>query len=378
MSMRFTLRTLLLALPLLALSCEKDPDPPSPPGGGGGGGNGAVYDPTPYALDIPANFPPMVIPPDNPITAKGVELGRFLFYEERLSGNNTQSCGSCHSPQAAFTDDGNQFSTGIDGAVGTRNTMALINLGWDNFYFWDGRAATLEQQVLEPVVNPIEMHETWPNAVVKLQADTAYQDLFIEAFDAEVIDSTLVARAIAQFLRTMISANSKLDKVLRGEAFFTQEEQRGVTLTQLEGGDPNLGQGGQNGADCFHCHSPGGWPVHQRPVENNGLDSVFTDLGAGAITGNPQDMGKFKVPTLRNVALSAPYMHDGRFQTLEQVVEHYNSGGVPSATISPFMKFTQGGLQLPPSDKQALIAFLHTLTDMDFVNDPRFQDPGPP
>ncbi|MBK9538681.1 MAG: cytochrome-c peroxidase [Flavobacteriales bacterium] len=148
--MRFTLRTLLLALPLLAVSCEKDPDPPSPPSGGGGGGNGAVYDPTPYALDIPANFPPMVIPPDNPITVKGVELGRFLFYEERLSGNNTQSCGSCHSPQTAFTDDGNQFSTGIDGAVGTRNSMALINLGWDNFYFWDGRAATLEQQVLSP------------------------------------------------------------------------------------------------------------------------------------------------------------------------------------------------------------------------------------
>ncbi|MBK6753337.1 MAG: cytochrome-c peroxidase [Flavobacteriales bacterium] len=243
--MRFTLRTLLLALPLLALSCEKDPDPPSPPGGGGGGGNGAVYDPTPYALDIPANFPPMVVPPDNPITAKGVELGRFLFYEERLSGNNTQSCGSCHSPQTAFTDDGNQFSTGIDGAVGTRNSMALINLGWDNFYFWDGRAATLEQQVLEPVVNPIEMHETWPNAVAKLQADTAYQDLFIEAFDTDQIDSVLVARAIAQFLRTMISANSKLDKVLRGEAFFTQEEQRGVTLTQLEGGDPTWARAGR-------------------------------------------------------------------------------------------------------------------------------------
>ncbi|MBK8339091.1 MAG: c-type cytochrome [Flavobacteriales bacterium] len=320
----------------------------------------------------------MAIPPDNPITVKGVELGRFLFYEERLSGDNSLSCGSCHSPQAAFTDDGNQFSTGIDGSIGTRNSMALINLGWDNFYFWDGRAATLEQQILEPVVNPIEMHETWPNAAGKLQADSAYRDLFIEAFDAEQIDSTLVARAIAQFLRTMISANSKLDKVMRGEAFFTQEEQRGVTLTQLEGGDPDLGLGGQSGADCFHCHSQAAGLFTNGQMENNGLDSVFTDLGAGAVTGNPQDNGKFKVPTLRNVALTAPYMHDGRFQTMEEVVEHYNSGGTPSATISPFMKFTQGGLQLPPSDKQALIAFLNTLTDMDFVNDPRFQDPGAP
>ena len=367
--------TLIALLPILA-GCEKDP--PDNPNGPGGGGGGAVYDPTPYPLDIPANFPPMLIPPDNPITLKGVELGRFLFYEERLSGNNTQSCGSCHAPQAAFTDNGNQFSTGIDGSVGTRNAMALINLGWDNSYFWDGRAATLEQQVLQPVVNPIEMHETWPNAVAKLEADAAYRDLFVEAFDADQIDSTLAARAIAQFLRTMISANSKLDKVLRGEAFFTQEEQRGLTLTQLEGGDPNLGLGGQNGADCFHCHSQAAGLFNNGQLENNGLDSVFADPGAGGVTGNPQDMGKFKVPTLRNVALSAPYMHDGRFQTLEQVVDHYNSGGVASATISPFMKFTQGGLQLPPSDQQALIAFLHTLTDLDFVNDPRFQDPGAP
>ena len=229
-----------------------------------------------------------------------------------------------------------------------------------------------------PVIDPVEMHEIWPNAVAKLQADSAYRALFIEAFNTEVIDSTLVAKAIAQFLRTMISANSKVDKVARGEAVFTQQEQRGFILTQLEGGDPAAGQGGQWGADCFHCHTQVGGLFTNGQFENNGLDSIFTDLGRYEVTADPLDRAKFKVPTLRNVALSGPYMHDGRFQTLEEVIGHYNSGGIPSETISPFMKHTQGGLQLPASDKAALVAFLNALTDHDFVNDPRFQDPGTP
>lgn len=362
---------LALLLVILGTSCRKEP----PTGGGGGGGG---HTPTPYPLQVPANFPPMPIPPNNPLTVEGVELGRFLFYDERLSGDNSQSCGSCHAPAFAFTDHGNRFSVGIDGIAGTRNSMALINLAWDNFYFWDGRSATLEEQILEPVVNPIEMHETWPNAMAKLAADPAYPPLFQAAFGDPAIDSLRVAKAIAQFLRIMISGNSKFDKALRGEAVFTQQEQRGLVLTQLEGGDPANNLGGQWGADCFHCHPHPGGLFSNGQMENNGLDSVFTDLGYGAVTGNPMDNGKFKVPTLRNVALTAPYMHDGRFASLEEVIEHYDSGGVPSATISPFMKFTQGGLQLPQSDKEALVAFLHTLTDMDFVNDPRFQDPGPP
>jgi cytochrome c peroxidase len=363
------LTVVLLALLVLG-GCRRE-EKPDEPGPGG-------WEPTPYALAIPANFPPMVIPEDNPMTVEGVKLGRHLFWETRLSGDNSMSCGSCHAPAFAFTDHGNQFSVGIQGIAGTRNTMALINLGWDNFFFWDGRETTLEGQILHPVRDPIEMHETWPNAAAKLAEDAAYRALFNQAFGSEHIDSLRVSKAIAQFLRTMISANSKFDKVMRGEAAFTLEEQLGFALTLQEGGDPALGQGGQWGADCFHCHPHAGGNFSDGQMHNNGLDAEFTDLGFGAVTGNPMDNGKFKVPTLRNVALTAPYMHDGRFATLEEVIDHYDSGGHPSPTISPFMKFTQGGLQLGPEKKAQLLAFLHTLTDMDFVNDPRFHDPGAP
>ncbi|MBL0127322.1 MAG: cytochrome-c peroxidase [Flavobacteriales bacterium] len=338
--------------------------------------NGVVT--TPYALVIPANFPPMTIPADNPMTVEGVTLGRFLFYEERLSGNNTQSCADCHAQVFAFSDHGSRFSTGIDGIQGNRNSMVLQNLGWEHQFFWDGRAPHLEDQILGPVENVIEMHETWPNAVAKLQADPAYVALYQAAFGSTTIDKYKTAKAIAQFVRTMISGNSRFDKFMRGEEQLTPEEQLGFLLTQQEGGDPSLGLGGQWGADCFHCHPHGGARFTDGSMRNNGLDSIFTDLGRGGVTGLPQDMGLFKVPSLRNVAVSAPYMHDGRFENLEEVIEHYNSGGHPSPTISPFMKFTQGGLSLTPEKKAQLLAFLHTLTDDEFLNNPAFQDPGPP
>lgn len=360
-----------IAMVVVLFACRKEKPEPPPVGNGG-------HQTTPYPLQVPANFPPMVMPADNPLTEEGVRLGRHLFWEPRLSGNNSMSCGTCHAPAFAFTDHGNTVSVGIDGIAGTRNTMALMNLGWDNFFFWDGRETTLEGQILHPVRDPIEMHETWPNVASKLSDDPAYRALFNDAFGSEHIDSLRAAKAIAQFLRTMISANSKFDKVLRGEAGFTLDEQLGFALTLQEGGDPALGQGGQWGADCFHCHPHAGGNFSDGQMHNNGLDAEFTDLGYGAVTGNPMDNGKFKVPTLRNIALTAPYMHDGRFETLEEVIDHYDSGGHPSPTISPFMKFTQGGLQLTPEKKAQLLAFLHTLTDMDFVNDPRFHDPGPP
>ncbi|MDQ3101594.1 MAG: cytochrome-c peroxidase [Bacteroidota bacterium] len=354
----------------MATGCRPDPpDPPAPPPGSTG--------PTPYGLQIPENMPPMLIPANNPLTVEGVKLGRHLFYEERLSGNNTLSCASCHAPENAFSDQA-QFSTGIDGIMGTRQSMALMNLGWETSFFWDGRAATLEDQILQPVIDPIEMHDNWPNVIYELQSDPAYEQLFDKAFGTPVIDSVNAAKAIAQFLRTMISANSRFDKFMRGDIQLEPEEALGFELTQLEGGDPVFGQGGQLGADCFHCHPHGGGRFTDGAMRNNGLDETFTDQGLGGITGLAQDMGKFKTPSLRNVALSAPYMHDGRFQTLEEVIDHYDSGGHPSPTIDPNMKFTQGGLQLTPEKKAQLIAFLNTLTDMEFVNDARFQDPGPP
>lgn len=366
--------SLLGVLVLLAAlgACRPDDDDPDD------GSGGTTHQTTPYTLLIPANFPPMTIPSDNPMTEEGVRLGRYLFYEERLSGNNTQSCSSCHAQAFAFSDHGNQFSTGIDGLQGTRSSMVLQNLGWETRFFWDGRAMSLEEQILQPVENPIEMHETWPNAVAKLQADPAYVSLFQAAFGSTTIDQYKAAKAIAQFLRTLISGNSRFDQFMRGEIVLTPEEQLGFQLTQQEGGDPNLGLGGQWGADCFHCHPHGGARFTDGLFRNNGLDAVFADPGLGGVTGLPQDQGLFKTPSLRNVAVSGPYMHDGRFSTLEEVVEHYNSGGTPSPTISPFMKFTQGGLQLTAEKKAQLVAFLNTLTDQDFLTNEAFSDPGPP
>lgn len=375
-------RSLAVAMLVLAAflgleACRKDTaDPPAAPGGPSGPGWPA-YDPTPYVLEYPSYFPPMPIPPDNPMTVEGVKLGRHLFYEKRLSGNNTMSCASCHMQAFSFADPA-RVSTGIDGIQGSRNAMALVNLGWDERFFWDGRAMSLEEQIFFPVRDPIEMHQSWPEAVAKLQADSAYRMLFHQAFGSTQIDSVRVSKAIAQFLRTMISANSKFDKWKRNEAVLTMDEQLGLELTRMEGGDPTFG--GQWGADCFHCHPDAGGRFTDGLIRNNGLDpqSAWTDLGLGGITGQPQDLAKFKTPTLRNVAVTGPYMHDGRFETLEEVIEHYNSGGHASPTIDPNMKFTQGGLSLTPEKKAQLIAFLHTLTDHEFLSDERFADPGPP
>lgn len=377
---------LLLILPtvvlLLGVGCRKeeaeDPQDPATP-----------FVPTPYVLDVPANLPPMPIPADNPLTVEGVKLGRYLFYEERLSGNNTMSCASCHSAAYAFTDSGRAVSTGIDGIAGTRSSMALINLGYAQSFFWDGRAATLEDQILRPVRDPIEMHETWPNAMAKLQADPAYVQLFGEAFGSGNIDSLKAAKAIAQFLRTLVSANSKYDKVKRGEAAFTPDEAAGYTLFQAEGGAPGEqiflpGGGfvvGQGGADCFHCHNDAAGLFTDEQFRNNGVqETPYADHGRMVVTADPMDDGKFKVPTLRNIMLTAPYMHDGRFATIEEVIDHYNDGGHPGSTVDAFMKFTDPDLTLglTPEKKAQLIAFLNALTDMDFVNDERFSDPGTP
>lgn len=335
-----------------------------------------VYVQTPYELDIPSHFPVMIIPDDNPMTKEGVELGRRLFYEVRLSGDNTISCASCHAPQNAFSDS-RQFSKGITGQDGTRNSMALINLGWQQFFFWDGRAKTLEDQILEPVPNPIEMHLQWKDAVTRIKDDPTYQQSFLKAFGAKEIDSTQVAKAIAQFLRTMISGSSKFDVMYKYEnniPFGPGDQAIYQTVTPEEWAGYDLFKS-LNGADCFHCHN--GPLMQVQKFSNNGLDAVFTDLGRGGITGNPADMGKFKVPTLRNIAFSAPYMHDGRFATLDDVIEHYSSGIQQSTTIDPLIEFAfQGGVQLDDFERDILKQFLMTMTDYEFINNPQFQDPN--
>lgn len=331
---------------------------------------------TPYSLEIPSHFPEMVIPSDNPMTTEGVELGRYLFYEKQLSGDNSISCASCHLPQHSFSDP-NQFSKGISGISGNRQSMALINLGWESFFFWDGRKSSLEQQILEPVPNPIEMHQSWKDATAKLNADLSYRNRFFRAFNEEGIDSIKVAKALAQFIRTMISSESKFDVMYKFEnkiPLTNTEKTILLAVDNEEWAGYDLFKS-LNGADCFHCHN--GPLMRVKKFSNNGLDETFSDIGRGGITGNQNDLGKFKVPTLRNIALTAPYMHDGRFSSLDEVIEHYSSGIKHSATIDPLIEFaSQGGVQLDSQEKFLLKKFLLTLTDYNFINNPKFKDPN--
>ena len=316
---------------------------------------------TPYHLTISQFAPQPDLPRDNPLTGEGVALGGKLFFDRRLSEDDLQSCATCHNPHLAFAQP-RRFSRGVEGEIGTRNAMPLENLAWKSSFFWDGRAATLREQVLQPIQNPIEMHETLANVVAKVSADKDYPRLFQNAFASPEISSDKIARALEQFLLVQVSFNSKYDRVMNGRANFTEQEQRGFELFNTEY-DPRHGQ---FGADCFHCH---GGPLFQsQNFANNGLDSVFADLGRYKITKRAGDGGKFSVPSLRNVALTAPYMHDGRFRTLDEVVEHYCTGMKRSATLDPNLaKHPDGGLPLNADDKRALVAFLKTLTDEKFL-----------
>ena len=329
-----------------------------------------AYIPIPYTLEIPELFQLKLInpliPSSNPLTEEGVSLGKKLFFDRKLSGNNSQSCASCHNPRNAFTDN-DRFSDGIDGIRGTRNSMPLFNLGW-NFgerFAWDGKELGLERQALEPVKNPIEMHANWVNVASKLQQDPEYPTLFLQAFGSSTIDSTLVIKAIAQFERILISGNSKFDQYLLGNSSLTTQELNGfnVFMDEAKG-------------DCFHCHGSDNNPLWtDNDFHNNGLDATFSDLGLGAVSGDPNDNGKFRSPSLRNLVFTAPYMHDGRFNTLEEVINFYSEGLQLSATVDPLMKkVNQGGVQLSTQDKADLKAFLLTLTDNEFINNPDFQN----
>lgn len=323
-------------------------------------------DPDPVTI-LPPGFTTMPVPADNPLTKQGIALGRLLFYDPILSGDNTQSCGTCHEPARAFSDD-RRFSIGIDLIEGNRNAPTIINAAWLKAAFWDGRAASLEEQALGPVANPIEMHESWVNVVAEIQSHPNYPELFGQAFGTDQITRELVVKAIAQFERTLISSNSKYDQWLATRdpqgAGFSASAERGLQLFDSEA------------ADCFHCHQINAL-VTDHSFHNIGLDSTFTgvDLGLGDVTGNPNDFGKFKTPTLRNVEYTAPYMHDGRFATLEDVVEHYNFGGHASLTLDPLMRKQGVGLQLTDQQRADLVEFLKTLSDPDYLTHPDYQNP---
>lgn len=349
MSKSFNIFLFVLSVTVL-LSCRPDP----------------VY-PTLLTIEVPAHVATsivgeMPIPADNPTTVEGVALGRKLFYENMLSGDNTMSCATCHIQGDGFADK-RQFSEGIKGDFGDRQAMAVINLGWSDLFFWDGRATSLEDQAFGPVVNPVELNETWPNVVAKLQDDCDYPELFEAAFGTCEIDSVLVSKAIAQFERTLVSFDSKFDKF-----FYNQEDV--LTEDEMNGFDLFMGD-----AECIHCHS--GPNLTDDMFRNNGLDITLTDIGLGKVTGDELDNGKFKVTTLRNIAQTAPYMHDGRFATLEEVVEHYNSGvQADSPNLDTEMEHFAEGLNLSEEQKSNLIAFLNTMSDETFLTNTKFSDPN--
>ncbi len=369
--------TFLVCVTIVVLKACK-PDPIDIPDNN----NDWKYEPDFISLNKPSNFPNPVIPSDNPLTKQGVKLGRWLFYDQILSKDSSLACAGCHSQSDAFTDT-RRFSLGIDGIAGTRNSMPLFNLAWNNSFFWDGRELTLEKQILEPVPNPIEMHLEWPEAVSRLQNSERYPKMFYEAFGEKNITKELTAKAIAQFLRTMVSGNSKFDKYVRGELFgtgqeFTEEEERGFDLFVSEPFAPG------GGADCFHCHNAPLFMDVSRDGQfrNNGLTEAatvydFPDAGRGEVTNNPADYGKFKIPSLRNLSFTAPYMHNGQFMTIEEVIDFYLSPPKNSPTLDVIMAVHQNtnGITLSPQDKQALKAFLLTLNDYEFINNPDFAPP---
>ncbi len=320
----------------------------------------------PYPLQIPNSFGHRyTIPADNPMTVEGVALGRYLFYDSLLSKNNTISCSNCHRQALAFTD-GFNLSIGVSGRPTSRNSMSLANLLWVRDFFWDGHSKTLEAQALIPLAHPDEMGLAPEKAAQKLQQTTFYPKRFQKAFGTDQITPELLAKALAQFERTLISANSSYDQHLAGTYTLTPAEKRGMDLFMRgTSRDQNI-----RGANCAHCH--GGAQFFQNRFHNNGLDASPLDPGRQEVTGFDEDFARFRVPTLRNIALTAPYMHDGRFKTLEEVANHYSDHIAPSNTLSADLR---GMISLTAQERKDLVAFLHTLTDQDFIRNPAFRNP---
>ena len=324
-------------------------------------GKVTATDPNTKTLSFPSSFPPPRLPPDNPLTPERVTLGRRLFHETALSRTQRIACASCHLADHALSDP-QIVSTGVDGRVGHRNAMPLFNLAWKTQFFWDGRAATLREQVLEPIEDHREMDESLERVVARLATSPGYPEAFSAAFGHPGITAERLALALEAFLLTLVSHDSKFDRVQRGQESFTPLEQRGFTLFITER-EPRLGQ---LGGDCFHCHGGSLFTDHQ--FRNNGLAIDPKDLGRSIATGSSLDRGAFSTPSLRNVSLTAPYMHDGRFPTLEAVLKHYSHGVQRTETLDPNLaKHPDGGLHLSEDDQQAIIAFLRTLTDDRFA-----------
>lgn len=313
---------------------------------------------TPIYLEIPKNWPkPVYDFSKNPLTEEGFQLGRNLFYDPILSRDNTISCASCHLQQTGFTHVDHDLSHGIDGKIGTRNSLSLQNLAWSKNFMYDGGVNNLEVQPIHPITSEVEMNETLENVVAKLQKSEKYQDLFQKAFGTNKITGQLTLKALAQFVVMLKSSESKYDKVIRKQETFSEMEQRGYTLFK------------QN---CVSCHAE---PLlTNNDFESNGLqvDATLNDIGRMRITQKENDKFKFKVPTLRNIQFTYPYMHDGRFKTLNEVVVFYNSDKNAQKMLAFKNKKT---MYLSDNERTELVSFLKTLTDKEFLFNPRFSFP---
>jgi cytochrome c peroxidase len=333
---------------------------------------------TPYQyadVKLPAHFlTPAALrfdntPADNPVTDAGATLGRVLFYDTRLSANNTIACASCHQQKHAFVDP-RRFSKGHDGQLGDRHAMRLVNLRYypRGRFFWDERARTLEEQVLMPIQSKLELGQDLTRLTALLAKDGHYPGLYRQAFGDAQITQERTARALAQFLRSLVSYQSKYDEGL-AKAGSVREDFENFTPQENRGKGLFL-------ARCATCHLQGGQAAHFTMIvpRNNGLDADYknTDGGVGEITMNPRALGRFKSPNLRNVELTAPYMHDGRLDTLEKVIEHYSREVKPHPNLDGRLRRR---LNFDEAQKAALVAFMRTLTDQRFITDPKFSDP---
>ena len=339
-------------------ACRKDPALPS---------ESTFTGATPLTLNLPSwalNQPlPLNLPADNPLTVEGVALGRKLFYEKALSDNYSMSCGTCHRQQFAFSDV-RRVSLGTNGAEGRRNSMSVQNMLWDHFFFWDGRAGSLEEQALGPVRNHVELRNSWPVVEERLRRIQGYPELFMRAFGSPGIDSMRVVKAIAQFERTLLSFNSPFDR------YFYGGDVSAMTEAQVRGMELFFGE-----AECDLCHMAPFFNDHD--FRNIGL-APGADQGLAEITGQVQDRGRFKVTSLRNIALTAPYMHDGRFATLEQVIDFYaDDVNLNEPNLDNHMwPWTGGLIDLSAEERADLKAFMEALTDQQFITNPAFSDPN--
>jgi cytochrome c peroxidase len=304
-------------------------------------------------ITYPDYFPaPVYDFTNNQFTQKRFLLGKKIFFDKQLSSDGTISCNSCHAQTHGFADHNVSFSLGVNGAIGSRNSPSIANMIWSPYFMWDGGVNHIEVFSVAPITNPDEMHETMSNVLSKLNSNIQYRKLFKEAYGSDLITDQLLLKAITLFMSKIISCNSKYDKMRQGKVEYNSMENEGYDLFKQK---------------CASCHTEPLFTNYQ--FINNGIDSVFTDLGREKITFNNEDRGKFKVPSLRNIELTYPYMHDGRFWSLEQVLNHYRSGIRNSETLHPTLT---NGIEITELEQQKIISFLRTLTDYNLMGDPLF------